>query len=250
MKLSENTSKHSISALAKRPGSFIFSGADPRSVFGSTVDSPRPDASLPLQTFDTPYMEKLLRGVRAGDAAARNELIRAVSSRLEVLTERMLRKFPNVGRWAEAGDVYQGSAMRLLKSLETMAPADTRAFLNLAAVHVRRELLDLARRFYGPEGIGANHDSLGANLTGFPRGLEWLAIVPGADDLESWTAFHEVVGALPPNEREVFNMAFYHGWKQTQMAELFGVDERTIRRRWRAACLMVNEKLGHQLPEL
>jgi DNA-directed RNA polymerase specialized sigma24 family protein len=29
---------------------------------------------------------------------------------------------------------------------------------------------------------------------------------------------------------------FYHGWTQVKIAELFGVDERTIRRRWATAC--------------
>ena len=173
-----------------------------------------------------------------------------MQSRLEALADRMLRKFPNVGRWADSADVYQNSAMRLLRSLKKVAPADTRDFLNLAAAHIRRELLDLARRFYGPEGIGANHDSLAANRSGVVAELEGLAIVPAPADLECWTLFHEAAGQLPDREREVFNLAFYHGWTQAQMAELYGVDERTIRRRWRSACLILNAALGDHLPEL
>lgn len=205
---------------------------------------------MTTRTFDTPHMEELLRGVRAGDARAKDELIRTVQSRLEVLAERMLRKFPNVSRWADSADVYQGSAMRLLRTLEKLTPADTREFMTLTAAHVRRELLDLARRFYGPEGVGANHDSVALDSSEAGGEFERLATVAPMADLESWTQFHETVGELPDNERDVFNLAFYHGWSQLRMAELLGVDERTIRRRWRSACLLLNEKLGGQLPEL
>jgi DNA-directed RNA polymerase specialized sigma24 family protein len=45
-------------------------------------------------------------------------------------------------------------------------------------------------------------------------------------------------------EREVVCLTFYHGWTQMQIAELFQVDERTIRRRWRAAVLKLTEALG------
>jgi RNA polymerase sigma factor (sigma-70 family) len=42
-------------------------------------------------------------------------------------------------------------------------------------------------------------------------------------------------------EREVVGLIFYHGWTQAQTAELFGVDERTVRRRWRSALGKVRE---------
>jgi DNA-directed RNA polymerase specialized sigma24 family protein len=48
----------------------------------------------------------------------------------------------------------------------------------------------------------------------------------------------------------VIGLAFYHGWTQAQMAELFGVDERTIRRRWQSGCLLLNHLVGERLPEL
>jgi RNA polymerase sigma factor (sigma-70 family) len=54
---------------------------------------------------------------------------------------------------------------------------------------------------------------------------------------------------LPAEEREVVGLTFYHGWTQAQIAELFGVDERTIRRRWRAACLRLQDLVGADLPE-
>ena len=68
------------------------------------------------------------------------------------------------------------------------------------------------------------------------------------DDLDRWRAFHEAVHRLPAEEREVFMLTFYHGWTQPEIATLFQVDERTIRRRWQAASVRLAEILGGTLP--
>jgi RNA polymerase sigma factor (sigma-70 family) len=52
------------------------------------------------------------------------------------------------------------------------------------------------------------------------------------------------VDRLPAEEREVVGLVFYHGWTQAQIAELFAVDERTVRRRWRRACGTLRDLLG------
>jgi RNA polymerase sigma factor (sigma-70 family) len=67
-------------------------------------------------------------------------------------------------------------------------------------------------------------------------------------DLDLWTAFHEAVERLPAEEREVVGLVFYHGWTQSQVAELFQVSERTIARRWHSACLQLQTMLDGRLP--
>src|SRR5688572_25148057 len=104
---------------------------------------------MPDPSFHTTVLHDLLLRLKAGDPAARDELVRAARGRLEELARRMLRKFPGVGRWADTDDVFQGAAMRLLRALEAVDVADTREFLNLSAAVIRRELLDLARHFQG-----------------------------------------------------------------------------------------------------
>ena len=61
---------------------------------------------------------------------------------------------------------------------------------------------------------------------------------------ERWVRFHEAVDRLPTEEREVVGLVFYHGWTRDRIAELFGVDERTVRRRWSAACQRLRELAG------
>ena len=207
---------------------------------------PMPDPSL-----QTTQLRACLDRIQAGDTTAREELLRAACGRLERLARKMLGRFPNVRRWADTGDVLQNSVIRLLRALQEMHPDSTHDFFNLAAVQMRRELLDLARHFHGPEGVGANH----ASLPPAPQaGDAYEAAAEDTDtaglaNLERWSAFHEAVEKLPAEEREVVGLTFYHGWTQPEIGALFGIDERTVRRRWRSACLKLHEALHAELPE-
>src|SRR4029077_21278671 len=106
--------------------------------------------------FDTVLLNALLARAQAGDSAARDDLIRRCSRRLELLTRKMLRDFPAVRRWEETGDVFQNAAVRLVRALNAVTPTSTREFFGLAAEQIRRELVDLARHYRGPEGHDRN----------------------------------------------------------------------------------------------
>jgi RNA polymerase sigma-70 factor (ECF subfamily) len=194
-------------------------------------------------TLQTAQLQGWLERMNAGDPSARDELLRRTCGRMERLARKMLRSFPGVRRWADTDDVLQSALMRLLRSLQEIRPASTREFFGLAAEQVRRELLDLARHFFGPQGVGANHASNGpADDSGAPADDP---PDPGDDpeELERWCAFHQEVEKLPVEEREVVGLVYYHGWKQAEVAELFGVSERTIRRRWEAALAKLHRAL-------
>jgi RNA polymerase sigma factor (sigma-70 family) len=197
----------------------------------------------PEPEFDTIRLHACIDQMRSGDSRGADRLLRQVGDRLERLARRMIKSFPNVSRWTDTEDVLQSALVRLLHSLRALSPAHTRDFFNLAAVHIRRELLDLARQYrhHLDPAHGEAQDHSDA-----------LAAIPdhgnSAQDLDLWTAFHEEVERLPAEEREVIGLTFYHGWTQAQIAELFGVDERTIRRRTKVARTKLTCILG-QLPE-
>ena len=202
---------------------------------------PKPDPSL-----NSMALQQYLDRWQAGDRAAADELLNVAGKRLEKLARRMCKSFPNVRDWAETGDVLQNSLIRLLRTLQSMRPATTRDFFNLAAVHIRRELLDLARHYKGRGWQSLDAPVVGdGETTPRPR-AEPSEPVPEEFDL--WTKFHEAVDQLPVEEREVVGLVFYHGWTQQQIAELFQVDERTIRRRWVSACNKLREMVGGQMP--
>jgi hypothetical protein len=98
----------------------------------------------------------------------------------------------------------QSALVRLLRTLRTLRPAGTREFLNLAALHIRRELLDLARHFRNlpDRPAGAGGGDTGDALADVPDRGE-----AGGDDLDRWAAFHEQVEVLPAAEHEVLAFA-------------------------------------------
>lgn len=202
------------------------------------------------ESMHTQQMHDWIDRMRAGDPDAVEELLRAACRRMEHLARRMLKNFPNVNRWVQTDDVLQNALIRLLRSLEKLKPDSIRAFYGLAGQEIRRELLDLARHYNGPRGLGANHKSHfiqkgESEVENFdppdPAGS-------GDSELEKWSHFHEEVEKLPAELREVVSLVFYHGWTQEEVAELFGVHERTIRRRWQEALLLLRKTLKDQLP--
>jgi RNA polymerase sigma-70 factor (ECF subfamily) len=197
-------------------------------------------------SFHTTQMDGLLQRIRADDKAAWDELLRHVGGRLERLARKMLRSFPGVHRWAQTDDVLQSSLMRLLRSLKEAHPTSTREFFALAAEQIRRELLDLVRHFFGPEGLGAHHSSVSPDDSKPPP--EPADRTESAEDLEKWSAFHEEVAKLPAEEREVVGLIYYHGWTQAQVAKLFHVSARTVRRRWESALVKLYRALKTQGP--
>jgi RNA polymerase sigma-70 factor (ECF subfamily) len=193
-----------------------------------------------LEELNTTQFQDWQRRMNAGDQAAREELIRAMVERMERLARKMLRSFPNVRRWEQTDDVLQNATLRLLRSLEKVEPGSVRELFGLAALEIRRELMDLARHFGGAEGQGAHH----ASHPGNSSGSDWQPADANPDfDLEKWTAFHREVEKLPIEEREVVGLMFYNGMSSTEAAEVFQVSDRTVRRWWNSAMLKLHQYL-------
>lgn len=183
---------------------------------------------------------RLLDLVRLGDERARNELLAHVGERLRLLTGRMLRSFPGVAKWEETDDVLQNAIIRLCRSLEAAHPESARHFYNLAALQIRRELIDLARHYNGAR---ESHIQEHYEHTGMRN-------VSSAEpaSLEEWTAFHKAVAALPNIERELFDLIWYEGLSQEQAASVLAVSVRTAKRRWQSARLRLIDSLNGEKP--
>ena len=185
--------------------------------------------------FDTRVMHSFIERMRT-DPRVRDDLYRAVEGRLIRLSRHMLRDFPRLAAMTEAEDILQGAAMRLMRALQTITPVATREFFQLATVHLRRELIDLTRQYFGPLGQGRNEVLLGEMEKVGISGVSNRSLQDNSQqELEQWTEFHEKIEELPLQEREVFSLVYYHGMNQEKIAGILGVNERTVRRYWRQA---------------
>jgi RNA polymerase sigma-70 factor (ECF subfamily) len=189
--------------------------------------------------------------LRSGDDRGRRELINYACERLRKLTHRMLQGFRLVRRWEQTDDVLQNALLRLYRALADVHPQSLRHFYNLATLQIRRELLDLAKHHGGLEGQGAKHHTDGGGKAADDSGGP-LAQQPDTAgepaSLWEWTTFHQQVGALPDEEREVFNLRWYEGLSHEEAAAVLGVNVRTVKRRWRNAQILLYQALAGSSP--
>ena len=204
-----------------------------------------------MDNTDFVEIESTVNRLINGDESARKDLIQISYQRLKKLARKLLKDFPTVRRWADTDDVFQRAAMRLWQSLETVQPESSRHYFNLAALQVRRELIELARSFNGPEGLARNQES-------FPRGEseidtddqnEKASETFEASTLASWGEFHQKVEQLKDDEHEVFSLIWYQGLSQESVAKTLNVSQKTVSRRWQQARSNLFHLLDGQLPE-
>jgi RNA polymerase sigma-70 factor (ECF subfamily) len=196
--------------------------------------------------------EEWVQRLQAGDEQARKELLNCACERLTRLTRKMLKDFGRLKRWEQTDDVVQNALLRLYRSLAEVKPATAVEFYRLAALNIRRELLDLAKHYYGPRGLAANYASVdkGPDQSQAQPAYDRPASVDDPGHLAAWTAFHEQVERLPEEEKEVFDLLWYQELSQAEAAALLKVATRTVKRRWASARLKLHEALGGQLPEI
>jgi len=196
----------------------------------------------------TSVIQGWLDRLKAGDDSAREGLFATASQRLTRLTRRMLKKYPGVHRWEETDDVLQNALIRLDRSLRSITPPTAKDFFRLAAAQIRRELIDLARHYFGPAGPGTNEEARG-------EGEGELQREPAAgstydpDRLATWTEFHGRIEELPDEDRQLFDLLWYQGLTQAEAAAVLSVSERTVNTRWVKARLKLHQALGGELPE-
>jgi RNA polymerase sigma-70 factor (ECF subfamily) len=184
-----------------------------------------------MDDLDTTSLLDLVARFQAGEQHALDTLIRRTEERLELFARRMLVGYPGVRAREQTPDILQSALIRLTRALRQETPKSVEDFLGLAAAQIRRELLDLARKHGRRPTAPLTHDP------------------PAPDDrdsidLDRWTALHEAAERLPAELREVFSYTFYHGWKQTQIADLLGISDRQVRRLWVEACLRLKAAVG------
>jgi|SRR5688572_15936489 RNA polymerase sigma factor (sigma-70 family) len=181
----------------------------------------------------TVQLQPLLDRLRSGDKQARREFLELACGRLRRLAGRILTgSFPNLQSRHDVDSVVHETWLRLQQALDKADPPTVADFFRLAAHKIRQVLLDMAekqRRIDQRETFLSRGDSQGTG-----RGEPGNQTYDSAR-LAQWTEFHNQVGRLADEERTVFEMHYYLGLPQTEIAKLLELHPRKVSYLWVAA---------------
>ena len=172
---------------------------------------------------------------RGGSHVTWDDLIARAEESSRRLASQLLSRSGAVSRWEQTDDVLQESLLRLYQALQTTWIESPLHFYRLAALQIRRVLVDFARKYRGAHGLATHHGTGDAAR----RSLEHCRSGDhrGAMGPFEWSEFHRIVSELPDRHRELFDLLWYGELPTSEAAELLGVSRRTLQRRWRSARL-------------
>ncbi len=196
------------------------------------------DCELPMPIGDV-TLQRLLDNL----SDSHDELLLRACDRLRFLARKRLTGFPTLRRWVETDDVLQNAMLRLHRSLAEVKPANVEEFFALAALQVRRELLDLQRHLLGPEGEVSHHHTDGTGKAADDVDGPLLNAAEDAAVPIAWNRFHDLVESLPPDEKAVLDLIFIHDLTQEEAAQVLKCSLRTVKRRWQSARIRLQEAI-------
>ena len=184
---------------------------------------------------NTIQLQMLLDRLRGGDKQARREFLEQVCQRLRRLAATILSgSFPNLQARHEVDSVVHETWLRLMQALDKADPPTVADFFRLAAHKIRQVLLDMVDR---QRRIDQRETFLsrGESQNGRGERSELGTQTYDSAKLAQWTEFHNKVGKLEENERTVFEMHYYLGLPQAEIARVLNLHPRKVSYLWVAA---------------
>jgi RNA polymerase sigma factor (sigma-70 family) len=191
---------------------------------------------------NTIQLQALLDHLRRGDRNARREFLERVCARLRRLAAKILMgSFPGLQTRHDVDSVVHETWLRLMQAIDKADPPTVADFFRLAAHKIRQVLLDMVdrqRRHEQRESFLSRGDSQGANQSALAD-----QTYDGAR-LALWTEFHNKVSRLAEPERTVFEMHYYLGLPQAEIARVLELHPRKVSYLWVAATEMLASELA------
>jgi RNA polymerase sigma factor (TIGR02999 family) len=173
----------------------------------------------------SPPITELLQHVAAGDRAAIDAVFAALYPDLKRIARSRLHQQGH-GDGLHTTTLVHESFVRLVHA-KALNLQGRRHFFAYAAKVMRNIIVDSAREHQAERrGGGAEHVTLSGDE------VEQLADGDGSAEL---VAVHDAVRALEtvdPDLAELVEMRYFGGYSDEEIAQLLGVTDRTVRRRW------------------
>jgi RNA polymerase sigma factor (sigma-70 family) len=180
-------------------------------------------------------LQDLIEHLRQGEVAARRELLERAHDRLLRIAGRIFHEdFPSLHGRHNLESVVSEVWLRLVVALESTVPESVEGFFGLVFVKVRQVLLDMAqgqrrvdaRRRDGPLDAGEPEALAAFDQAETTHDPERLALL---------TEFHEQIDRLPEDQRTIFDLHYYGGFSQAEIARMLELHRKQVSRLWLAA---------------
>jgi RNA polymerase sigma-70 factor (ECF subfamily) len=187
----------------------------------------------------------------AGDPAAMSELLRFSQDRILAYIRHQFRGFRRLAPYVDSEDVLVDVQLKVSQSFRAEPFHDLMHFLRLTARIARNQMVDLTRRYFGPQGAGTHEIHLLNDATSNPAPAstsEPPAAVDSPDARALRTELDEVIAGLSQEHRDLFDLLYYNQLPRADAAEALGVALSTLDRRWIAAREAFLDRYGNELP--
>jgi RNA polymerase sigma factor (TIGR02999 family) len=176
-------------------------------------------------SMDEHELDALIARVNAGDAPARDALFAAAYPALRELASARLHEGGGHAGGINTTQLVHESYLRLARSAR-LRPETRREFFAYAARVMREFIVETLRRPRAGEPLMLDTASE-------------LALSPDADEV---LRVHEALAALQaaePRLAQVVEMRYFGGYTEVEIGEVLGLTERTVRRDWDKARLLL-----------
>jgi RNA polymerase sigma factor (TIGR02999 family) len=182
----------------------------------------------------TPHLTQLIHRAQEGDRDASDALYAAVYTDLRRLARARLRagSRPTL---LDTGSLVHESYLRFVSAGQLQIEGRVH-FMRWAARVMRSVIVDFARRRLADRrGGGAPRATLDVELAAGPCGEDEIVGVHQALDR---------IATVDPRMTQVVEMRYFGGMTEPEIAQALEVTERTVRRDWQKARLLLREALS------
>ena len=190
-------------------------------------------------------LQELLSGLEKGEhlQLIKDQLISRAYLRLRFIARRMLGTFNRNQIDEETDGLVAEAYLRLNQSLDDLRPETVRQFFGLAAMQMRRHLLDKLRAI---RGRGVKKRPAVQSMSSFAdEDRESNFGLPTPNDGSPWESIDilEALEQLGERERECLIMQHWFGFTHPEIAKLLDVSTKTVQRSTNLAFLQLNDLL-------
>ncbi len=179
-------------------------------------------------------LTRLLEAARNGQSGAVNQIVALTYQELRELAHQRLRRAPQI-TLLETGALVNECYLRLLKVGELNA-SDRAHFLGYAARVMRSIVVDFARaRLAERRGGKAMHITAGTDIPNPATGAE--------EEVVRIDEALQELARLDARLVQVVELKYFGGLTSEEIAEALGIAERSVRRDWQKARVLLHEEL-------